>query len=406
MIKRGTCWLLIFLLFSFCEKRETSLDEDLLALDYEIYTPNLINVYAFYKESLTHSEIIEKAIVFSKDIENRTLVFDTIDWYIDRAIQLPSNTTVLIDGVAIKQNDFVFDNVFRGDNLRIDPKNPNGVPLEIEALENIKILGFNGAKIIGCDVNATIFNNFLGEEQEAVGDYYGWRTLQISLTNCIGIEISGIKFSQTRSWCISIDKSSAFEIHDLVINSDVKNGDGIDVRNACHDFKIYNVTGNTSDDLVALTTLATKLDLSDRPQMYPMVPSSLILKDSLGLEGGIYNGEIKNIKKSGRYHAVIVLASGGKKIENIRIDGVQETKARTREALVRVYTGYGGGYSAGDISGININNVKGIGNYSKGVVSVNASVVATAISNVSSLKGNEIFLDDDKGITVINSNYP
>ena len=69
------------------------------------------------------------------------IVFDSKDWYIDNAILIPPDTTIIIDDCMIKQNNEVFDNVFRGNNLIVNPENPFGTPLDVLPTRNIKIIG-------------------------------------------------------------------------------------------------------------------------------------------------------------------------------------------------------------------------------------------------------------------------
>jgi hypothetical protein len=99
---------------------------------------NPVRVLDFYNDKKTDSEIIEECMKFASGFQPRTVIFDGKDWLIDRAILLPSNTTVIVDGVKIKQKDLMFDAIFRGDNFEIDPKNPNGFPLKIHPISNIR----------------------------------------------------------------------------------------------------------------------------------------------------------------------------------------------------------------------------------------------------------------------------
>lgn len=316
-----------------------------------------IRVFDFYKENKSHSDSIDEAISFSRKFENRTIVFDTIDWHISRAILLPSNTTVIIDGVSIIQNDNVYDNVFRGDNLILDTNNPNGMPLEVKEISNIKILGKNDAKIIGCSVNAKGVHSVTGLTEEKVGDFWGWRTLQVCLSRCNNFEIGGINFEKTRCWCLSFDKSSNGYIHDLNIISNVKNGDGIDIRSGCHDIVIENIYGNTSDDTVAITAIYSGTSYPIGNYQYPLEPS-LYLNDSMSIQDlGIKNITVKNIKTTGEHHGVICLCNSGYTIKNILIDSVEDIVKSTRQANVKIYSGYGSGYNENDISDVRINNI-------------------------------------------------
>lgn len=59
----------------------------------------------------------------------RTIVFDVPRCTVTRAVLLPPDTTVILDGCRIVQADATVDNVFRGDNVIPDPADPLGMPL-------------------------------------------------------------------------------------------------------------------------------------------------------------------------------------------------------------------------------------------------------------------------------------
>ena len=115
--------------------------------------------------TITHSDAIELCMKDAAKAENATILFDGDDFYIDRAILLPDNTEIVVDGCSIIQNDEVFDNVFRGKNLIVDENNPYGEPREIKPQKNIKIIGKNGAKIVGTAKNRIGFHSFFNGTQ-------------------------------------------------------------------------------------------------------------------------------------------------------------------------------------------------------------------------------------------------
>src|SRR5574344_1171658 len=62
-------------------------------------------------------------------------------------------------------------------------------------------------------------------------------------------------------------------VDSINIESDVKNGDGIDLRAGCHHFRIWNITGNTSDDTVACTALFhSQKQFPFKKYLYPLEP--------------------------------------------------------------------------------------------------------------------------------------
>lgn len=356
----------------------------------------------FLKDGKTDSECIKDCLKACEGIDKRTVVFDGRDWHIDEAILLKSDTTVIIDNCTIKQNNYVFDNVFRGDNLVIDRDNPYGGPIDVLPLRNIKIIGRNLAKIIGCDVNKREYHPILKEEQDMVGDFWGWRTLQISLSNCNNFEITGIELLQTRGWALSFDFCSEGYIHDLNIVSNVKNGDGVNFRLGCHHCRVENITGYTSDDTVACTALMRSINIKYpfKHYLYPCVPTACCFKKKQR-EYDIHDISIKGIYTGGQHHGVICLAADGARVYNIEISDVIEEKKGSREATVKIYTGYGDNYSQSDLNNIKVENVRSyISDFS---VMCNAKVDKVVLKNISQHNPGKdrFFLKEKEGIEII-----
>ena len=101
----------------------------------EVYLSDFIN------SSKTDSQVIKDCLSFIEDYERKIVHFDVRNLLIDEAILLDANTTVLLENCTIRQFDYTFDNVFRGNNFIIDPENPYGYPIQINRIENIRILG-------------------------------------------------------------------------------------------------------------------------------------------------------------------------------------------------------------------------------------------------------------------------
>ena len=137
----------------------------------------------YIQKGSSHSDAVERCMRARKAVRKReTVVFNGQNFRLDRAVLIPSDTEIIIDGCTVTQEDEVFDNIFRGDNLVIDPANPFGEPLEASAVENITIRAVNGGMIAGPEVRKKLFHPEFGEVQEAVGDFWGWRTFLICLS--------------------------------------------------------------------------------------------------------------------------------------------------------------------------------------------------------------------------------
>lgn len=359
-----------------------------------------------YRSGVTDDEAILCCMADTTAFGERTVIFDGEDYLISKAVLLPSNTTVIIDGCTIKQADETFDNVFRGDNLVIDESNPFGTPLQINPIKNIKILGKNGAKIEGPDKNRVGFHTFFDRYEEMTGDFWGWRTLMISLSLCENFEIGGIELTKTRCWAMSFDMCSGGYVHDLVIRSNVKNGDGIDFRSGCHNCVVENIVGDTSDDTVACTALFKKSPANPQPSkyLYSCEPTKCIQERS-EYERDISNITIRNMKTGGMHHGLICLAANGCHVRNINIENVEEVDTdlpkETRAATIQIYTGYGTDYTKGDISDIRIKNVSAI--YADATVRSNADVERVTLENITHRDPEKsvISLEYPDGYTVI-----
>lgn len=359
------------------------------------------NVSDFRCNQLSDSEIIEKCFSFAKENKTETIVFDEKEYHIDRAVLIPSDTVVILDGCHIIQNDFVFDNVFRGDNLQIDENNPNGMPLSVSSVKNIKIIGKNGARITGPCICGKEYHPVMQEFQDRLGDFWGWRTLMISLSYCDGVEISGISFDKTRCWCISFDMCRNGYLHDIRIDSSVKNGDGIDLRSGCHNFLIENITGLTSDDNIACTALFRSncdYHYPIKNYIYTMEPTQCISNRN-SAERDISDITIRNVEVGGMHHGIICLAANGCRVYDINIENVRELSSGIpdayNQAVVKLYTGYGSGYVKGDLHDISIKNVTGC--EAEYTVYCNAEAENVYLENISSKNSAKMHLDYTDG---------
>lgn len=305
----------------------------------------------------TDSEAIESCIQEAQSCHDRkTIIFDAMDYYIDRAILIPNNTNIIIDGCAIKQKDEVFDNVFRGANVIVNEEQPYGIPLDVKPQKNISIIGKNGAKVIGTSKPKIGYHSVLQENQMMNGDFWGWRTHMFSFSLGENIEISNLTLLQTMGWAISFDCCHNIYVHDMEIRSSVNNGDGVDFRSGCHHCLVENISGYTSDDTIACTAISSGIQVN-YPQKNYLYPSEPYLSLAKECKRDIHDITIKNISTGGNHHGVICLAAEGNKVYDVIIENINESNEGNREAAVKIYTGYGNGYNAGDIHNITIKNV-------------------------------------------------
>jgi len=317
---------------------------------------NIFYVKDYRKDGVTDSEAISACLKDANLNESRTIVFDGKDYYLDEAVVLDSRTHVIIDNCALRQNDLVFDNIFRGANVIVDPDAPYGYPLEVGDISDIKIEGRGDARLVGTLLPRVAYHPGKDEYQRMTGDFWGWRTLMIQFAMGKNIEISGIALSHTMCWAITFEFCTEVYVHDVDIVAKVKNGDGIDFRSGCHHCRVENITGYTSDDTVACTALQTTARgvYPNKKSVYPITVTGGLTR---GLSTDIHDITVKGIKTGGLCHGMICLAANGNKVYDIDISDFDEAPDGARTSTVCIYTGYGTGYTAGDISNISIKNI-------------------------------------------------
>ena len=324
-----------------------------------------VRAYDFAADAKSDSDAIEEALAYAKECCVNNLLIDSKDWYIDRAIELPSDIKVVVDGVLIKENDFVFDNVFRPNTVKLNPNEPLGYPISIEKSRNIKIIGKNGATLEGPDKHKKMFHPFYNEEQYMVGDYWGWRGFLIFITRCDGFEVSGFKFQSIRSWTVTVERSKNGYLHDLEFRSYCKNGDGINLRIGCSRIVIENIKGSTSDDMIALNSGGEYCEYPQEQYVFPLIPSNYLIPLGESIEERhIHDVFISNIHSATTDYseAVAFLSSNGHKIFRIYVNGVFDDNPVDKPKRLNIIGAYYVGryikdFKEGDIAQIRIENV-------------------------------------------------
>lgn len=334
----------------------------------------------YLAEGISDSTAIDNCLKEANESKERTIIFDSKDYFLDRAILLKSNTEVIIDNCTLKQNDLVFDNVFRGDNLTINGISPYTSPIDVTPISDIKIIGKGDAVISGPDKNRVGYHPYFEEYQEMTGDFWGYRTHTVSFSYGKRFELSGLKFRQTRGWCICFDNCQNCYLHDIDIRSNVKNGDGINFRSGCNHCEVENISGYTSDDTVACTALSTGKTPGVKPLSRYLATSEPYNSSHENIDGDVHHIKIKNILTGGLHHGVICLCARKNKVYDVNISNVVETDEGGREATVKIYTGYGDGYTKGDIHHIKVNNV--VSNKAKYAVMIDCEPENIEIENV------------------------
>ena len=334
-----------------------------------------VKISDFLNDSKTDSECIEDAIDFVRSFDKKTIIFDT-NVTINKVILLPDNTTVKLINCTITQEDEMFDNVFRGENVLLKDDDYYYVPSDIKTLKNIKIIGDGNSKIIGCTVNKKYTDG-----TTMTGDGWGGRTHQINMSCVDGFELCGLEFSKTRGWCIELEFVKNFYVHDLVFNTvGVENADGLDVRAGCKFGRIENLSGTTGDDTIAFNT-HIKPDLTYPISSHYKFPNEYTylynnnLCETDARAGDISNIVCENISKTnGSCHLAVFLAMYGHRITNISMNNINingNIGLPWTNSYIAFYNYIGNdaplgdstsrppstAFTKGDISNIRINNV-------------------------------------------------
>ena len=267
------------------------------------------------KEFLKGGSEYIKSLIKKSVVDGSYTATVTGNYEIETVVKIPSEFTLVLDGCHLKMADGVFSNMFTNENHKTGDK-------------NIKILGKNGATLDGGNYNG------LSEKTQNTGDFPDiWNNNLIILVNVDGFEESGFSCINQRWWALNHYFCRNGKITDIYFCSDdsaidengnlyhglirkryketvVKNSDGIDLRQGCHDIVIENITGFTEDDTVALT------NLNGRGEKHFGVD---------GLCKDIYNITIKNIRASAFCSIIRLLNQGGTRLHDIVIEDVYDT---------------------------------------------------------------------------------
>ena len=348
-------------------------------------------------------------------------------WLLDRAVLLPSNTTIILRNCKIKLSDQCRDNFFRSANCGI------GIE-ENEPIYNIHIKGEGNAVLEGADhPRATgdgskklknpcpftvedickyadwipaerktperitfadrhdcSYGTDAGKKEETqTGD---WRGIGILFAMVDHFSISGITVRESHGWAISLEACSHGTLERIEFDArmnkvidgmlqNMENQDGIDLRNGCHDITISDITGETGDDVVALTAIVGNQSVY-RPGG-SLGTTHVMHNDYTRRDPDIYNVIIRNIRAYSSLCYLVRLLPCNCQIRNVVIDGVVDTSP---EGVVcgGIFLGekdavYGNNLP-GSLVGVTISNV--IYNNVKKAIRVDGYLQDSTITNV------------------------
>ena len=314
------------------------------------------------------------------------------DWEIAQAIRLPSNFTLILQDCHLRMADGCYSNMFVNENHDTE------IGRTVDGTDrNISIIGRGEAILDGGKYNGLSEKNQLKDGMPPI-----WKNNLLLFTNVNGFKISGLSCRNQRWWALNFIYCSNgylgnidFCANDIAIDENgneyhglkrekykealVKNADGIDLRQGCHDIKIENITGFTEDDTIALTGLNGRFERTFSVD---------------GLPSDICNIEIKNIASASICTNVRLLNQGDVKLHDILIDGVYDMAKESvymDKGLYAVRVGdthlYGTRHATRDETyNITIRNVRGGGVYTVALAGDMKNIVMYGIEAVDGAK--------------------
>lgn len=293
---------------------------------------------------------IEAAIRTAKGTTGKVIVIPQENtngsgcWKIDRAILLPSNTTLILDNCTVQLSDSCRDNMFRSDNVGIGITHP-------EWNHHIHIIGVGDVYLKGADnprstgdayrtltltpENETNWRISYGSDagkssEKQKGD---WRNNLIQIAYVDGFKLKNVTIENSHAWAISLERTHNAELSDIRFHNPetimvhgvpkkVFNKDGINLRHGCKYFRINNITGINGDDLIALSSLDVAPFYHTNGEINSYQVTSTRWN---GPEDDTEQVFITNCQTN--YTGVAIRASDNASIHHIYIDGVI-TKAR------------------------------------------------------------------------------
>ena len=322
-------------------------------------------------------------------------------WEIERAVRLPSNITLILEGCHLRMADGVYSNMFLNEHYGTDiGKTLDG------ADTNINIKGRGMAIIDGGS-----FNGLTERTQNKNGLPSMWNQNPLIFHNVDGFSVRDLTVRNQRWWALTFicsrngyignidfcSEDTAFdsegnEYHQLDYDKYedvlVKNSDGVDIRFGCHDILIENLTGFIEDDTVALTS-----GTSAKPgcgETYKFCVEGHTIDT--------YNITIRNIRSASFCSMVRLLCQGGHKLHDITVDGVYD-QSDVCPHLVKGFNAvkvgdlhmYGHRHATPDeVYNITIKNVYAAGRYAVKLIGGMTNVV---LQNIECKEGTQMLED-------------
>ena len=316
---------------------------------------------------------------------------------ITQTVRLPSNFTLILENTHLRMADDTFCNMF------VNEHNDTDLGRTVGGTDrNINIIGRGDAILDGGKYNGLSERNQMQNGLPPI-----WKNNLVLFTNVDGFKISGISCINQRWWALNFVYCANgylgnidFCANDTAIDANgneyhglkranytdvlVKNADGIDLRQGCHDILIENITGFTEDDSVALTALNGKTEQAFAVE---------------GLPSDLCNVVIRNIRTAAFCTNVRLLNQGDVKLHDIVVDGVCDMGVGSEHmdrGLYAVRIGdthlYGTRHATEDETyNLTVKNVCGSGDY---VISLAGAMKNLIMFGIEAWNGAKMLKDD------------
>ncbi len=258
--------------------------------------------------NLAHAEGINKVVI--PRMNART---GADEWVITETVKLPSDMLVVLDNCFMQMADDVVGGFFKSENLftewGTDPE---------RRMRNIHIRGEGHAVLDGG--KPTLLNE---TTQAEIGVPVRLNS-PIFFMNVEGFSVENVSILHQRYWGMRFQFCSRGVIRDIFFDicRDRRNQDGINLRYGCHDILIENISGQTGDDMIALSAI-------DHLASGQFKKYDLIVRD---VSWDIHDVTIRNVSGSAILHPLITIRNhNGAKVYNIHIENVKDT-AETQPA--------------------------------------------------------------------------
>ena len=345
-------------------------------------------------------------------------------WSLDRAILLPSNTTVVLQNCKLKLSDACRDNFFRTANAGIGIADP-------EPVENIHILGEGNAVLEGADRpratgdSGKILTNpcpyevediiamapWVPEEhrsadklgfaerhihtfgtdagKEGESQYGDWRNVGVLFANCTNFSLSGFSVVCAHGWGISLEACACGRVERIRFDAcmskvidglrqNMENQDGVNLRNGCHDIIVSDITGCTGDDVVALTAIADAGSVPGGSLHYHHVMHN----DWNRREADIHDVIVRNILATSHLCHILRLLSCECRIYNVVADGIVDTAEEPVHHGAVILGEADGSYGRNLPDGLHHVTISNVISNATGCINIYGYLTDSVISNV------------------------